>query len=169
MPKLFVAVWPPHDVVDALAGLPRPAAPGVRWTRRERLHITLRYLGECDLEEALATLRGQEFPTATVTLGPEPERLGRGVLMLRAEGLEDLGDAVLEATRYIGEEPPDRPYFGHMTVARYRQRPPAPQWPRQAETFEADEISLVESAPWGEYLEAERFTLAAPTASPPSL
>ena len=34
MTRLFVAVWPPEDVVSTLAALPRPYVPGVRWSRR---------------------------------------------------------------------------------------------------------------------------------------
>ena len=32
MARLFVAVWPPDDVLDAVAALERPAQDGLRWT-----------------------------------------------------------------------------------------------------------------------------------------
>jgi len=53
--RLFVAVVPPGDVLDRLAALRRPPRPGVRWTRREQWHVTLRFLGEVD-ESAVPAL-----------------------------------------------------------------------------------------------------------------
>jgi 2'-5' RNA ligase len=44
--RLFVAVWPPNDVVDVLADLPRPDVAGVRWTTQGQWHVTLRFLGQ---------------------------------------------------------------------------------------------------------------------------
>ncbi len=159
MPRLFVAVWPPPSVIDELAALPRPSKPGVSWTKPHRLHITLRFLGECDQDEALSTLEAASFPAARVTLGTAPERLGRGVLMLPAVGVDDLAASVIDCTRYIGDQPPDHPFVGHLTVARFRKRQPSVEWPRLGETFEVNEISLVESAPWGEYLDVAKFPL----------
>ncbi|WP_420623134.1 2'-5' RNA ligase family protein [Candidatus Poriferisodalis sp.] len=159
MPRLFVAVWPPESVVDKLAGLARPAAPGVSWTKPHRLHITLRFLGECDQDETCSTLESTTFPAAQVTLGPAPERLGRGVLMLPAEGVDELAASVIEPTRFIGDPPPDHPFVGHLTVARFRRRPPQVDWPRLHEAFDVTQISLVESAPWGEYVDVATFPL----------
>ena len=159
MPRLFVAVWPPPSVIDELAALPRPSKPGVSWTKPHRLHITLRFLGECDQDEALSTLEATSFGAARVTLGPAPERLGRGVLMLPAAGVDDLAESVIDCTRYLGDPPPDHPFVGHLTVARFRKRQPTVDWPRLGETFEVNEISLVESAPWGEYLDVAKFPL----------
>jgi 2'-5' RNA ligase len=46
--RLFVAVRPPDDILDAVAALPRPTHPGVRWTARDQWHVTLRFLGEVE-------------------------------------------------------------------------------------------------------------------------
>ncbi len=159
MPSLFVAVWPPASVVDELADLPRPSEPGVSWTKPHRLHITLRFLGECDTGEALSTLGAQSFGETSVTLGPAPEQLGRGVLMLPAAGADELAASVIDCTRYIGDPPPDHPFVGHLTIARFRKRRPSVDWPCLSETFEVTEISLVEAAPWGEYLNVASFGL----------
>ena len=59
--RLFVAVVPPDDVLEAVAALPRPVEPGVRWTRPDTWHVTLRFLGDRVDEgaavAALASLR----------------------------------------------------------------------------------------------------------------
>lgn len=159
MSRLFVAVWPPATLVDDLADLPRPSASGVTWTKPYRLHITLRFLGECDQDEALSTLKEASFPAARVTLGPIPQRLGRSVIMLPAEGVDELAAAVTDATRFVGDPPPDHPFVGHITVARFRRRPPPVDWPRLGEAFDVSKISLVESTPWGDYADVETFVL----------
>lgn len=49
--RLFVALVPPPDILDELeeAVLPhRDAVPGLRWVRRDLLHVTLTFFGEVD-------------------------------------------------------------------------------------------------------------------------
>ena len=52
--RLFVAVWPPPEVLDLVAEMDRPALAGVRWTTRDQWHVTLRFLGRMDGIEAAA-------------------------------------------------------------------------------------------------------------------
>ncbi|RFU42645.1 RNA 2',3'-cyclic phosphodiesterase [Actinomadura logoneensis] len=49
--RLFVALLPPPDVLDELEtflGPLRETVPGLRWTRRELLHVTLAFLGDVE-------------------------------------------------------------------------------------------------------------------------
>lgn len=111
--RLFLALWPPTEVLDQLASLPRPDTTGIRWTTRDQWHLTLRFLGEVDLragELALESLAG--FPARDITLGPATERLGRANLVVRAVGADDLGTAL----------DPDREFIGHLTLARSRRK-----------------------------------------------
>ena len=162
MPRLFVAVWPPDDVVRELAAIPRPEVDGLRWTKPERLHITLRFLGQCGEEEATGALRQVSFAPVTVKLGPALKRLGRGVVMLPASGVDGLAAAVTDATSHIGQPPPNRRFTGHMTVARFRRDPPPGQWPPAGlpaidASFTASEMTLVRVEPSGFYVNVERF------------
>ena len=164
MPRLFVAVWPPEDVVRDLAEMPRPTVDGLRWTKPERLHMTLRFLGECDEVEATEALSRVSSAPVRVTLGPALERLGRRVVILPARGTDDLAAAVTEATGGIGEPPPERRFTGHMTVARFRRDPRAKQWPFEdpptfGASFTAPEMALVRVEPSGAYVNLERFEL----------
>ena len=79
--------------------------------------------------------------------------------MLPVEGIDELAAAVIDATRFIGEPPPDHPFVGHLTIARFRRRPPPVDWPHLDEAFDVSQMSLVESAPWGEYLNVASFPL----------
>lgn len=113
--RLFVAVWPPEDVLDALAAVDRPAVRSVRWTARDQWHITLRFLGEVDAppDDLLAPLAG--LPPAPVTIGPATERLSGRVLIVAVHGLDELARAVADPVE-------TRPFRGHVTLARARGR-----------------------------------------------
>lgn len=52
--------------------------------------------------------------------GPAPTALSRHVWMLPVGGLDSLAGAVTGATSGL-EEPEDRPFRGHLTLARARQ------------------------------------------------
>ena len=85
--RLFVAVWPPPPVVDVLASLERPTVDGLRWTTPAQWHVTLRFIGSADPSEVgpLPDVRGR-----AVSLGPATERLGRHVLAVPVQGLDDV-------------------------------------------------------------------------------
>ena len=159
MPRLFVAVWPPDDVMAALVALPRPPLPGVRWIAPERLHVTLRFFGDADEEAVVDALRGERFPSADVCMGPRVEQLGRGVLVVPAHGLGDVAAAVASRTGHLGRPPPDRPFAGHVTVARYKGERPPDYAPRLQAEFTATELTLVRSDPPGTYANVATFTL----------
>jgi len=120
MARLFVAVWPPRDVVELLAGLPRPEVRGVRWTTPEQWHVTLRFLGEADPDAARAALATLDGNRCEAVLGPHVSRLGRSVLVVAVDGLSDVAGAVARATAVIGRPPESRPFRGHLTLARLK-------------------------------------------------
>jgi RNA 2',3'-cyclic 3'-phosphodiesterase len=122
MARLFVAAWPPPEVVEALEDLERPARGGVRWTKPEQWHVTLRFLGEVSPPVAMAALEALRAPPARAELGPTLARFGRGYLVLPVRGLHDLAAAVVEATAMVGDPPDSRSFRGHLTLARLRPR-----------------------------------------------
>jgi 2'-5' RNA ligase len=150
VPRLFVAVQPPEDVLDLVAGLTRPDVDGLRWTTREQWHVTLRFLGSVEMDEATDAFRRVSVGATTAELGPETGRFGKRVLQVPVAGLGEVASAVLVATRDVGRPPEDRPFNGHLTLARARDRrrgvdlraltgaPLAASWP-------VGEVCLVES------------------------
>jgi 2'-5' RNA ligase len=119
--RLFVAVWPPPEVLDEIAGIARPAAPGVRWTTADQWHVTLRFLGEMETPGPVVdALTAVALPSADGILGEVVQRLGRGVLCVAVDGLDSLAGAVTSATAAIGRPPEPRPFHGHLTIARDR-------------------------------------------------
>ena len=146
MPRLFLAVFPPADVIERLGEMERPEVEGVRWTKREQWHITLRFLGEAEQRDVEGSLRGFRGSVASVRLGPVSKRLGARVLVLPAAGLGELAAEVRNLTADIGQPPDRRDFTGHLTLARARKRVPGAVvgLPFEAE-FRAPELWLVAS------------------------
>lgn len=175
--RLFVAVDPPPEISALLAGLDRPAAPGLRWTTPAQWHVTLRFLGRVEpallaggdgLVAALDTVAGRlaaagGLPVRAL-LGPALAWFpGRQVLQAPVAGLEMLAAVVEEATGRFGA-PADHPFRGHLTVARARGRGPAALAgaPLSA-AWEVPEVVLYSSVPRGaagpRYYPVHRVTL----------
>lgn len=122
MARLFVAAWPPAEVVEELEDIERPPRDGVRWTTPDQWHVTLRFLGEVSPPVAMAALEELTASEATADVGPALGRFGRGYLALPVRGLHDLAAAVVSATSTVGDPPDNRSFRGHLTLARLRPR-----------------------------------------------
>ena len=126
--RLFVAALPDMATVDLLrdvcGGWPRPETVGLRWTRPDQWHVTLRFLGLVDPEEAAAALDGLGSASAEAKLGPVTMLLGRGALTVPVGGLDVLAGEVAAVTADLRGSREDRPFIGHLTLARSRHRVP---------------------------------------------
>lgn len=146
--RLFVAVWPPAEVLDLIEALPRVERPGVRWTPRSAWHVTLAFLGEADPARVADALAGLRSPAVEAVMGPRPGRLGRGVLVVPVAGLDGTAADVRQVTAAVSGWSEDRPFHGHLTLARLRG---AAACGLTAERVEArwpvTSVALVESTP----------------------
>ena len=160
--RAFVAVFPPPEVREALAGAARelPVSGEVRWIRPENVHLTLKFLGdvpEDDLHRIAGVLdplrlRHEPFEARLSGFGgfPSAERarivwagIGEGSGALRALARDV--DASLEA---LGFEREDRAYVPHLTLGRARGRPVAlgvVETPSNIVGFRVRSVELVES------------------------
>ena len=150
--RLFVGLWPSPEVHALLAALVRAPHASVRWTTPDQWHVTLRFLGEVPddsvpgLVRSLAAVGGA--PPRAARLGPATSVLSRGTLMVPVAGVDDLAAAVVDASRGIGRPPEDRPFRGHVTVARGRgRRPVTGDLAGQAVTgrWPVDEVAVIRS------------------------
>ncbi|HUQ38530.1 MAG TPA: 2'-5' RNA ligase family protein [Acidimicrobiales bacterium] len=155
---MFLAVWPPPDVVATLDAVPRPDVAGVRWVPDRNLHVTLRFLGDVDDVDGAQETSGDRLraaPAAAAQLGPAVDRFGNRVLHVPVAGLDDLARAV--------REPDDPPFRGHVTLARSRGARLAPltgapvsaRWPVGEVTLVASHLGTGPSA----YQVVARFLL----------
>ena len=162
--RTFVAVFPPPEVREALFRAARdlPASQAFRLIASEKLHLTLKFLGnvaEDDLsrvKQSLGQLRGRHEPFEVETSGfgsfPSARKArilwagvgeGSGPLRAVAQSVDDL----LESAGFEREA---RPYVPHLTLGRARGRgakldgasvsPPALR-------FTVSRVDLVESVP----------------------
>jgi RNA 2',3'-cyclic 3'-phosphodiesterase len=151
MPRLFIAVRPPEAVLDAVAALPRPEAPGVRWVSPSQWHVTVRFFGEAPLEPVVEALGGLPARMAgsdpvEAVVGPAVSRLGRHVLCLPVAGLDGLAGAVRDLTAGFGQPPDPRPFAGHLTLARLQRRVACGlAGQRFAARFPVNDVELVRS------------------------
>ena len=145
--RLFLAVWPPEDVVEELMALRRKDQRGVRFVPPDRWHITLRFLGESRAEDVEAALDDVDLPAATARLGPAVDVIGERALVVPVAGREELAACATAATRSIGEPPPRRPFHGHLTIAKVKRdaRMPPALGAMVDGWFEVDELALVRS------------------------
>jgi 2'-5' RNA ligase len=145
--RLFVAIWPPEELLERLADIERPKDPGVKWVPRENLHITLRFLGDAEIDDVVARLDEVLLPTATAVLGPAFDLRAERSIVLPVAGLDDLAEVVEQAVRGAGTANERRRFVGHLTLARLakKARPDRSVGRLLEASFEVDEIALVAS------------------------
>jgi 2'-5' RNA ligase len=134
--RLFLALNLPAAVRDAAHAAAEPLralAPGLAWTAAEKLHLTVKFLGEqpegavAPLVEALGGVVRQHAPAALGVgrVGAFPNWRRPRVLWLgvRPEPrLELLHHDVETACAALGHPVEGRPFRPHVTLARVRPR-----------------------------------------------
>lgn len=159
--RLFVALELPWSHKQSLLRL-CGGLNGVRWVVAEQLHLTLRFIGECDraaadvLADALAEVIFQPFELCLRGVGQFPPRGQARVLwagVAPSPALVQLQAAVEAAVRSAGQPAEDKPFSPHITLARLKT-PPHPEalrkfyeWHVDFETppFTITEFVLMES------------------------
>ena len=130
MIRLFVAIALPDSVAEGLILL-QGGVQGARWSTREQLHLTLRFIGEVDgrdaaaIDDALATIRAPHFMLELKGVGQfggkNPRALWAGV---RDEApVSHLQRKIESAVQRVGFQPEERKFSPHVTLARLRGSP----------------------------------------------
>lgn len=154
--RLFVAIELDVAVKKALGRTVCQLATfdgAVRWAAEERMHLTLRFLGEapadrvgrlCETLEGAAA-RCEPFALATSRWGCFPPGGRASVVwagVSSADGL--LGvcrGRVADAVEEAGFARESRPFSPHLTVGRVRTKRPAPDLRRAVEALEAPVVT----------------------------
>jgi len=131
--RLFLAIEAPAALVAALGDLREPLG-GCAWTPPERLHLTLRFIGEIPpallppLRERLRTIRGPRFVLRVAGVGVFPPLgtprvlwCGVGSGQPRLLALHRQLDDVLHGLGLPGDP---RVFVPHITLARLGAAPP---------------------------------------------
>jgi 2'-5' RNA ligase len=181
--RLFLGLPIPPELAQALTRLTRaielqkgrPAAP-------ENLHLTLVFLGEVaepklpPIEQELSELNFPPFPLKLTSLNTFPRA---GVLFAEVEPCRPLLHlqakiaASMARCGFAREDPEDRRYHPHITLARFHgtlrlsqsQRTLPPSLQRR---FRADTVNLYRSnlTPVGAHYEILKSRLSIPSSSP---
>lgn len=134
--RLFIAVWPPPQVLEGvtlLQGRLREMVPGVAWVPVPAMHVTLKFIGEASSEqldqlmdnlEAVAS-ESKEFTLTLSKLGAFPKLGSPRVPFLGISGdidrLGRLAERLSDACAHVCgiDEQAFRP---HLTLGRVRNR-----------------------------------------------
>lgn len=161
--RLFVAVFPPMEMSEALARSAADTLAGTsfRPTRPRNIHVTLKFLGDVrpedlnDISAALTPIGEKHLPFGISPRNfgafPNPRRarvfwagVGDG-----ADKLESLASDVETALEPLGFQYATRPFAPHFTLARAR-RPSCLELraePAPSTGFTVAGFDLVESSP----------------------
>ena len=128
MHRLFVAIRPPEHIRDLLIDA-MDESPSLGWVGDERLHLTLRFIGEVekpaanDVATALDRIRFPAFDLAIKGVGKFERRTG-GALWAAVEPknqVSALAAKVERAVQQAGIEPERRSFMPHVTLARWNR------------------------------------------------
>ena len=136
--RLFVAVLVPPEVrteIERAQAELRRVLPRSRvaWTRREQLHLTLKFLGDVEasragaVAEALRRVAAGFAPLRLRAAGlgffPDPRRPRVGWIGVwdEAEQLPRLAEAVTAAVAEFASEAREERFAGHVTLARIKE------------------------------------------------
>lgn len=161
--RLFVAIPPSEPARAALATL-ADDLPRARWTPPERLHLTLRFIGDVSedqlhrIADALAAVRVAPFPLGAEGAGFFPPR-GRPRVVWTGVGrghpfLHRLRQQVDDRLLSTGVPFELTPFTPHLTIGRVDEAPAAAvaQWVKRHRDFAGpfwpvDAFHLMESKP----------------------
>ena len=139
--RLFIAVDIPDEIREKIYRVCNDIG-NVRWTKQEQLHLTLRFIGDVDVEtlpqlsESLGKLKFRKFNLTLSGTG----FFRPGVFFLETvESAELLSlkkqiDDILHNTLEL--EPEARSFIPHITLARFKNRPSAGKCRSLTEAFE---------------------------------
>lgn len=150
--RLFVGVFTPDHVrvrLTRIVGEFQKTHEGVRWRPPRSYHTTLAFLGNvtADPQELREVLDGLDLSPVVARIGPQVDMLGRDVIVVPVEGLDELAATVREATAPFAERPDVYDFRGHVTLARLPRRRPQ-QRRRSGLGFVSEWVGTPVSAKW---------------------
>ena len=123
MYRLFVAIDLPEQVKEAVTGIVHRGVAGARWVPPEQLHLTLRFIGDCDertfqeIRGGLSALKSAPFPLTIRGIGHFPPRGEPRVLWVGVEDSVELSTLQAKIEREIvsaGIEADKRRFSPHI-------------------------------------------------------
>ncbi len=133
MPRLFIAIDMPDELRGKICEV-RRNLPGVRWTPREQIHLTLRFIGDSDdehfqrMKAALSGVKYRPFKLSMAGSGFFPNERRPSVFWIGCAenpALSQLKKDIDDILEMDGLIPEARRFSPHFTIARLKDiRPP---------------------------------------------
>lgn len=133
--RAFLAIPLPGKLSEELAALGRSIA-GLRAQKAGTIHLTIRFLGEVEDPEPVASAaaevaaRHAPFDVSLQGVGAFPDARRPRVVWVGLGAGEEAASALAAdieaAVTGLGFPPEERPWSAHITLGRFRDRPPKP-------------------------------------------
>ncbi|MFH1995425.1 MAG: RNA 2',3'-cyclic phosphodiesterase [Candidatus Omnitrophota bacterium] len=133
--RCFIAIELSEEIKNELGRIQshlRFADADVTWTKKDRIHLTLKFLGEIPeekvaeisetLDEAVSSTASFEISLSEVGVFPKPSHprvIWVGIENGRSESIE-LAGLINEKLATLGFEKEDRPFNAHLTLGRVK-------------------------------------------------
>ena len=159
--RIFIAALLPEDIrlnLNEYVAKLKPSFEGVKWERDEKLHVTLKFLGEVneatvnDISEDLETLcrKHSPFKMEVARLGGFPDLEKPRVLYIGLspnEELSALQSEIEEGLIPFGFEKEKHRFIPHVTIGRVKRRLGIQSAVPMAEKveFEINKIGVIKS------------------------
>jgi RNA 2',3'-cyclic 3'-phosphodiesterase len=131
MLRLFIAIDLPAAVIKKFGRIRLPQTSGLRAVPPEQTHLTLCFLGNCNLDAvaaALSKVRASPFFLTIEGVGHFSGKRASTVLWVgvrRSLELMKLQSTVTRAVTNLSAHEEDRPFAPHITLARYKHGVPS--------------------------------------------
>ncbi len=155
--RIFIAVYPPPAIVEALAeAVGALELPPHRPTPPDQVHLTLQFVGEIDfhgLEDVIESAERAAAGTFAFELSPDrliaiPDRGPARLVAASAPQVKSLSELVGRLVTRLARKPrKERPFLPHLTLLRFRSVAPGLELERPIAPvpFTVDRISVMQS------------------------
>lgn len=159
--RLFIAIDLPGEMKEELVQIQKEIVPftnGGNFTKKENLHLTIYFAGECDTEEkgllleamAQATMRCKAFPLTLSSLGFFPKTNIIWAGLEKSQALSQFVMRMNQSLEFQGFPRSKRPFQPHITLVRQANLTKGKRMDEilsgPQKTVMADGVTLMESA-----------------------
>ncbi len=129
--RLFTAITLPSEIRDSILNIPSPGIKGIKWLKKEQLHLTLFFLGEVNehtYKKVKQTLTGIKFSPFTLRVKGVDIFASKRKLRIIWAGIDnpepviDIQEEISSRLLDLGFEQEHKRFTPHITIGRAKMR-----------------------------------------------